>query len=86
MFIEKVVESGKNCEFSLTRLFSTTGNAVQIFRLETFGNNGELALHDVTGWSAEGPCPAFSVMVEDSGEGVALLVYGGSDGIRLRPS
>ena len=86
MFIEIDVESGNNCEFSLTRLFSSTGNAVQIFRLETFGIDGQLSLHDVTGWSTEGPCPAFSVMVEDSGEGVALLVYGGNDGIRLRSS
>ena len=86
MFIEIDIEAGNNCEFSLTRLFSTTENSAQIFRLETFGISGQMALHDVTGWSTEGPCPAFSVMVEDSGEGVALLVYGGNDGIRLRLS
>ena len=33
-----------------------------------------------------GPCPAMAALSEDSGDGVILLVYGGDDGIRLRPS
>ena len=41
---------------------------------------------DVTGWSSElGPCAAYAVLVEDSGEGVAMLIYGGDEGIRLKP-
>ena len=43
---------------------------------------------DVVGWSsAEGgsACPALSVPVEDSGAGIATLVYGGDWGIRLTP-
>ncbi len=40
---------------------------------------------DVTGWSSSGPCPAYSVLVEDSGEGIVMLIYGGDEGIRLKP-
>ena len=38
----------------------------------------------VTGWSSVGPVPAYAVHVEDSGEGVVLLIYGGDEGIRLK--
>lgn len=39
----------------------------------------------VTGWSSDGACPAYAATVEDSGDGTALLVYGGDQGIRLKP-
>ncbi|MEE8517935.1 MAG: hypothetical protein V3S98_02285, partial [Dehalococcoidia bacterium] len=45
------------------------------------GSEGPCA---VTGWSADGPCPAYAAKVWDSGDGVALLVYGGDEGIRLK--
>jgi len=41
---------------------------------------------EVTGWSEAGPCPAYAVLSEDSGDGTVLLIYGGDDGIRLRPA
>ena len=41
--------------------------------------------YDVTGWSqAGGPCPAWIQKVDDSGDGVAFLLYGGDAGLRLR--
>lgn len=46
---------------------------------------GEDRWCDVTGWSDSGPCPALAVLSEDSGEGTVLLVYGGAQGIRLKP-
>ena len=39
----------------------------------------------VTGWSSDGPCAAYAAMVQDSGDGAVLLVYGGDEGIRLKP-
>lgn len=43
--------------------------------------------HAVTGWSAAGaPCPALLQKVDDSGEGVAFLLYGGDAGLRLQPA
>ena len=40
---------------------------------------------EVTGWSEAGQCPAYAALSEDSGDGTVLLIYGGDDGIRLRP-
>ena len=85
MFVEVDVQLGDNCGYSLNRVFSALAGSDQVFRVETSGIHGELGLFDVTGWSGEGTCPAYAVIVEDSGEGRALLIYGGADGIRLRP-
>jgi hypothetical protein len=44
--------------------------------------------HDVVGWSsaADGSaCVAQAALVEDSGAGTAMLIYGGDWGIRLTP-
>ena len=39
----------------------------------------------VTGWTLAGtPCPALVRRVDDSGEGVALLVSGGDAGLRFQ--
>ena len=43
---------------------------------------------EVSGWSSAGDgssCPARAVPVEDSGAGVATLLYGGDWGLRLTP-
>jgi hypothetical protein len=43
-------------------------------------------------WSVEGadasddPAPALAVLVEDSGAGLCVLVYGAEHGLRLRPA
>jgi hypothetical protein len=43
------------------------------------------AVCDVTGVGDGGMfCPAFAVKVNDSGEGTAFLIYGGSWGLRFR--
>ena len=48
---------------------------------------GALQWYDVTGWTAaNAPQPALVSKVDDSGEGVALLIYGGDAGLRLRPA
>ncbi len=43
----------------------------------------------VTGWSdnvESPPCPAYGQLVEDSGSGLAYLVYGGLYGLRFSPA
>ncbi len=41
----------------------------------------------ITGWLADGtPCPALARKVDDSGEGVVILVSGGDAGLRLQPA
>ena len=85
MFIEVEVQEGDNCSFALSRMYSALGEPVPIVWALAPGARGDTAAYDVTGWSAEGPCQAYAALVEDSGEGSALLVYGGDEGIRLRP-
>lgn len=86
MYIEVDVQENDNCDFPLNRMFSALGDPARIVRIDCPGPRGDTAMYDVTGWSEAGPCPAYGVRVEDSGEGVALLVYGGDLGIRLRPN
>ena len=43
----------------------------------------------VTGWSDDEQvptCPAYAQLVEDSGSGLAYLVYGGLYGLRFKPT
>ena len=45
------------------------------------------AWHDIAGWTLDNrPCPAMACRVDDSGEGLAVLVTGGEAGLRLRPA
>ena len=42
---------------------------------------------EVAGWSLTNtPGPVWAQRVDDSGEGVALLIHGGQAGLRLRPA
>jgi len=48
--------------------------------------DGAARWFEVTGWTVGGtPCPASLQKVDDSGDGVALLLHGGDAGLRLRP-
>ena len=85
-FIEVDAQEGANCQYSVNRVFSAVAQPVPVVRVEAPGPRGDVSLYQVTGWSTEGPCPAYAVPVEDSGEGMALLVYGGDNGIRLKPT
>ena len=85
MFIEVEVQEGANCSIALSRMYSALGEPEPIVWVLAPGPRGDTGAYEVTGWSAEGPCQAYAALVEDSGEGRALLVYGGDEGIRLRP-
>ena len=85
MFVEVEVLASANCPMSLTRIFDAMEDPVEVSRVMASDPAGVDGLCDVTGWSASGPCPAYAAPVEDSGEGIAMLVYGGDEGIRLKP-
>ena len=85
MFIEVDVQPGANCDYSLTRIFDAVSDPRPVTWLHAPGPRGDVGIYEVTGWSAEGPCPAYAALVENSGEERALLVYGGNEGIRLKP-
>ena len=85
MLMEVEVVAGENSPMDLNRVFDLLSEARPISRVFTADRMGEDIWCDVTGWSEDGPCPALAALSEDSGDGVILLVYGGDDGIRLRP-
>ena len=70
----------------LNRVFDLISDPRAIVGVFTADSTGRDRWCDVTGWSESGPCPARAALSEDSGEGVVLLVYGGDQGIRLKPA
>jgi hypothetical protein len=82
------IPSNPNCAPADLRIFNDLepARAVRQVRLSLDGAEAD-RWYDVTGWSASGaPVPALARKVDDSGDGVALLVSGGDAGLRLRPA
>ena len=86
MLIEVEVTAGENSPLALHRMFDLLEEPRRVSRVMAPNPLGEDVWCDVTGWDEEGPCAAMAALSEDSGEGVVLLVYGGSEGLRLRPA
>lgn len=80
------VDEGENCPFSLQLVFSALEEPRPIRQVRLYQWDKEGSLYDVVGWSEGGPCAALGVSVEDSGQGHAYLIYGGGEGVRLRPA
>ena len=85
MLIVIEVEESENSLFAVTRSFQTMEDPRPVSRVVTYGPDGSEGLFEVVGWAEDGPVAAFATLVDDSGEGSALLLYGGDEGIRLRP-
>ena len=86
MFVE--VESNPNCEQSVFARFKEAGPAKRITQVRSYERSPQGEWCRITGWTddAAGPfCPAYAQLVEDSGAGLAYLVYGGLWGVRLKP-
>ena len=86
MLIEVEVSAGENSPLDLHRMFDLLENPRPVSRVMAPNQLGEDVWCEVTGWDADGPCQAMAALSEDSGEGVVLLVYGGGEGLRLRPA
>ena len=77
-----------NCEAVEQRVFHDLEppRPVSRVRLEPPGG-GVPQWCAITGWTVAGtPCPALARKVDDSGEGVVLLISGGDAGLRLQPA
>jgi len=85
-YIEVEVEAGDNSDMSLVRMFDARENPYQVTWVVTVRRDGTEGPCAVTGWSSGGPCPAYAALVWDSGDGIALLIHGGDEGIRLKHS
>lgn len=80
------VEAGDNCPYSIQLVFSTLDQPRQVKRVRIYHRNPEGEWCAITGWETDNtPSPAWEVRVEDSGQAMAFLVYGGSNGIRMMP-
>ncbi len=86
MLIEVEVTAGDNSPLDLHRMFDLLDDPRQVSRVLAPDPRGEDVWCEVTGWNADGACPAMAALSEDSGEGVVLLIYGGGEGLRLRPA
>ena len=80
------VPPNPNCEPVDLRLFHDVEAAQPVHRVCLERTPDRPAWYEVVGWTAAGaPCPAWAQRVDDSGEGVAVLIHGGDAGVRLRP-
>ena len=85
MLYEVEVYDGENSPLALDRVFDLLENPKPVGRVVTADPTGIDGWQQVTGWDDDGPCQAMAALAEDSGDGVILLVFGGSQGIRLKP-
>jgi hypothetical protein len=82
------VESNDNCETSFFGRFKEVGHARPILQVRLYDRNPAGEWYWITGWSDDEQmpaCPAYARLVEDSGAGLTLLVYGGLYGLRFKP-
>ena len=76
-----------NCPAVELRVFHELDEAQPVSQVRQERVPGQPQWCDITGWTLAGrPCQAMVQKVDDSGEGVAFLLYGGDAGLRLRPN
>jgi hypothetical protein len=82
------VESNENCTDGFFARFKEAGPARQVVQVRLYDRNPVGEWYWVTGWGDDSDrpaCPAYAQRVEDSGSGLAHLVYGGIYGLRFKP-
>lgn len=82
------VESNENCEASVFARFKEAGPARPVLQVRIYERSAPGEWCWVTGWSdhaATPACQAYAQLIEDSGAGLAHLVYGGLYGVRVKP-
>lgn len=86
MLYEVAVVADGNSPMDLNRVFDLLTDPRPARRIIAPDPRGNDVWCDVTGWENGVSCPAMAALSEDSGEGVIMLIYGGEDGIRLKPA
>ena len=75
-----------NCDTVDMRVFHDLEPPRVVSQVRLEREPGAPQWYEVIGWSLDGTTmPAQVQKVDDSGEGVALLIYGSSAGLRFRP-
>ena len=86
MYLE--VEENPNCKGMDMMRFKELGPPRRLKQIRIYDRNDEGEWCWITGRThTEGAplCPAYARPIEDSGIGMAYLIYGGTCGIRLKP-
>jgi hypothetical protein len=83
MYLE--VEPNANTGKSVSMIYRDITPPREVFCVKHRITGGEQVVQ-VTGWDAatDRPCSAYACKIEESGDGMALLIYGGSGGIRMK--
>ncbi len=87
-FVNLFIDPNPNCPEGCDQVFQAI-SAERTVRRVRDSREGDAGVEcDVVGWTSAGggtACPARAVQVDDSGAGVATLLYGGDWGLRLTP-
>lgn len=77
---------GPNCPEEANCVFAEAGATERVYAVPC-QRDGLDVWAMVTGWDAEEgrEAPAFATLVNDSADGHAILIHGGTGGIRLQP-
>ena len=83
------VEPNDNTPMMAQQVYKNVGVPFPVSHVRIYEGEPDGQLCAITGWSSaeSGPeVPAYAVLIDDSSEGRAILVYGGDWGVRLRPA
>ncbi|PIQ83098.1 MAG: hypothetical protein COV76_00075 [Candidatus Omnitrophica bacterium CG11_big_fil_rev_8_21_14_0_20_64_10] len=81
------IPDNPNCAAADLRVFHDLAPARGVVQVCLEPQAGVPAWFEVTGWTLVGkPVPAFAQKVDDSGDGVAYLLFGGDAGLRFKPA
>ncbi|MFQ5482088.1 MAG: hypothetical protein ACE5ER_04960 [Nitrospinaceae bacterium] len=83
MFLD--IEAGLNVDHDFSMLYREVEPPREVVQIRCRVREQDVPVQ-VTGWDnlENRPCPAQACRVEESGDGVALLIFGGSGGLRLK--
>ncbi len=83
MFID--IEPNANIDSSVSTVYRDIDSPREVYCIKYKLQDSDEAMQ-ITGYDHETgkPCPAYACHIEESGDGLALLIYGGSAGIRLK--
>ena len=85
MFVLEIPDN-PNCEAVDMRVFHDLEPPQSIRQVRFERETGRSLWYAVTGWNLDGTTtPALARKVDDSGEGVVLLLSGGTGGLRFQP-
>ena len=80
------VEANENTHENFSMLYRDVSVSREVYCIK-YNIEGEEYPVQVIGWDKEtqSPCAAYACQIEESGDGVAILIHGGTGGIRIKP-